>query len=115
MGLGTVIDSLAAIKKLVFEDKKLTMDQLIRRLEANFEGYEDIQQLLRTAPCYGNDDEYADEIGRELDRMAVAFAAKYGKEWASTTTPVTCLHLSRALRQGCFRYPERPRGVVPAV
>ena len=80
MGLGTVIDSLAAIKKLVFEDKKLTMDQLIDALEANFEGYEDIQQLLRTAPCYGNDDEYADEIGRELDRMAVSFAAKYGKE-----------------------------------
>ena len=80
MGLGTVIDSLAAIKKLVFEDKKLTMDQLVDALEANFEGYEDIQQLLRTAPCYGNDDEYADEIGRELDRMAVSFAAKYGKE-----------------------------------
>ena len=80
MGLGTVIDSLAAIKKLVFEDKKLTMDQLIDALEANFEGYEDIQQLLRTAPCYGNDDEYAVEIGRELDRMAVSFAAKYGKE-----------------------------------
>ena len=80
MGLGTVIDSLAAIKKLVFEDKKLTMDPLIDALEANFEGYEDIQQLLRTAPCYGNDDEYADEIGRELDRMAVSFAAKYGKE-----------------------------------
>ena len=80
MGLGTVIDSLAAIKKLVFEDKKLTMDQLIDALEANFEGYEDIQQLLRTAPCYGNDDEYADEIGRELDRMAVSFSAKYGKE-----------------------------------
>ena len=80
MGLGTVIGSLAAIKKLVFEDKKLTMDQLIDALEANFEGYEDIQQLLRTAPCYGNDDEYADEIGRELDRMAVSFAAKYGKE-----------------------------------
>ena len=80
MGLGTVIDSLAAIKKLVFEDKKLTMDQLIDALEANFEGYEDIQQLLRTAPCNGNDDEYADEIGRELDRMAVSFAAKYGKE-----------------------------------
>ena len=80
MGLGTVIDSLAAIKKLVFEDKKLTMDQLIDALEANFEGYEDIQQLLRTAPCYGNDDEYADEIGRELDRMAVGFAAKYSKE-----------------------------------
>ena len=99
MGLGTVIDSLAAIKKLVFEDKKLTMDQLIDALEANFEGYEDIQQLLRTAPCYGNDDEYADEIGRELDRMAVSFAAKYGKEMGiNNDAQLRALHLSRALR-----------------
>ena len=80
MGFGTVIDSLAAIKKLVFEDGKLSMKQLIDALEANFEGYEDVRELLRTAPCYGNDDEYADEIGRELDRITVAFAAKYGKE-----------------------------------
>ena len=79
-GLSVVADSLSAIKKLVFEDKKLTMDEVIKAIDANFEGYEDIQQLLRTAPCYGNDDEYADEIGRELDRMAVSFAAKYGKE-----------------------------------
>ena len=73
-------NSLYAIKHLIYDTKQLTWEQLKKALAANFEGYEDIQQLLRTAPCYGNDDEYADEIGRELDRMAVSFAAKYGKE-----------------------------------
>ena len=42
MGLGTVVDSLSAIKKLVFEDKKLTMDEVIKAIDANFEGYEDV-------------------------------------------------------------------------
>ena len=80
MGLGTVIDSLSAVKKLVYEDKKLTMNQLLEALEHNFEGYEDIQHLLKSAPCYGNDDPYADAIGKELDRMSVAYAAKYSKD-----------------------------------
>ena len=80
MGLGTVVDSLSAIKKFVYEEKKLTMSQLIEALEHNFEGYEDIQHLLKSAPCYGNDDPYADSIGKELDRMSVAYAAKYSKD-----------------------------------
>lgn len=80
MGLGTVVDSLAAIKKIVFEEKKLTMAQVIEALEHNFEGYEDVQQLLRSAPCYGNDDEYADKIGLELDRLCVEYGAKYSKD-----------------------------------
>lgn len=77
MGLGTVVDSLSAIKKFVFEEKKLTMDQLIKAIDANFEGYEDVQALLRSAPCYGNNDEYADSIGREIDRISVEYGGKY--------------------------------------
>jgi formate C-acetyltransferase len=80
IGYGTVIDSLAAIKKLVFEDKKVTMAELIEALENNFEGREDLRQLLRKAPCYGNNDAYADEIGRDIDLAAVQFAQKYSKE-----------------------------------
>ena len=77
MGLGTVVDSLAAVKKLVFEEKKITMDQLIKAIDANFEGYEDVQALLRSAPCYGNNDPYADEIGKEIDRISVEYGGKY--------------------------------------
>ncbi|MDR1777575.1 MAG: glycyl radical protein [Desulfovibrio sp.] len=77
MGLGTVVDSLAAVKKLVFEEKKLTMDELLRAIDANFEGYEDIKALLRTAPCYGNNDPYADEIGRAIDKISVEYGKNY--------------------------------------
>lgn len=80
MGFATVIDSLAAIKKVVFEDKAITLGELKEALEHNFEGYEVIRQLLVNAPSYGNDDSYTDEIGRLLDREAQDFAHKYNKE-----------------------------------
>ncbi|MBQ9406963.1 MAG: glycyl radical protein [Desulfovibrio sp.] len=77
MGLGTVVDSLCAVKKLVFEEKKLTMDKLIEAIDANFEGYDDVKALLKSAPCYGNNDPYADAIGREIDKISVEYGGKY--------------------------------------
>ena len=80
IGYGTVIDSLAAIKKFIFDEKKLTWQQLKAALKADFKGYEDIRELLQTAPAYGNDDEYADDIGKRIDKEALDFAAKYSEE-----------------------------------
>ena len=60
-GAPDVGDSLTAIKKLVFEEKKITMDQLCDALEKNFEDYDDVRQMLLNVPKYGNDDDYADE------------------------------------------------------
>lgn len=54
-------DSLTAIRKLVYEDKKITVDELCDALEANFEGYEDLQRLLLDAPKFGQGHDYADE------------------------------------------------------
>jgi len=61
IGAPDVGDSLTAIKKLVFEEKKITMDQLCYALEKNFEGYGDLRQMLVKVPKFGNDDDYADE------------------------------------------------------
>jgi pyruvate-formate lyase len=58
-------DSLVAIKKYVFEEKRLAMGELLKALEANFEGYQEMHKLLLNAPKYGNDDDYADNIVRE--------------------------------------------------
>lgn len=80
MGYGTVVDSLAAVKKLVFEDKKLTMAELVEALECNFEGKEAIRQLLLNAPKYGNNDPYVDSIAKDVDRQALEFTKKYSKE-----------------------------------
>ncbi|MDP2645649.1 MAG: pyruvate formate lyase family protein, partial [Desulfobacterales bacterium] len=59
-------NSLAAVKKVVFEDKKISMQQLKQALDADFEGHEDIKQLCLGAPKYGNDDAYADQIARKF-------------------------------------------------
>ncbi len=61
VGAPDVGDSLTAIKKLVFEEKKITMDQLCDALEKNFEEYDDLRQMLLKVPKFGNDDDYADE------------------------------------------------------
>ncbi|MBA7640177.1 Trans-4-hydroxy-L-proline dehydratase [subsurface metagenome] len=53
-------DSLAAIKKLVFDDKEITMAELCDALDHNFESYEELHQMLLKAPKFGNDG-YADE------------------------------------------------------
>ena len=81
IGYGTVIDSLAAIKKLVYEEKRITFPELLRALRNNFEGDEIIRHLLKNAPSYGNDDAYADVIGLRLDKEAGDFARKYAKEF----------------------------------
>ncbi len=74
-GLGTITDSLSTLKKHVFEDKKFTMDELLKAVGCNW-GREDNCQLstvncqlekmrqfiLNRTPFFGNDDEYADSI-----------------------------------------------------
>ena len=54
-------NSLAAIKKLVFEEQKITMDELCDALEKNFEGYEDLRQILLNVSKFGNDIDYTDK------------------------------------------------------
>ncbi len=65
-GLATYTDSMAAIKKLVYDDKKYTLEQLNEALKANFAGHEDIRRDCLAAPKYGNDDDYADQIAADL-------------------------------------------------
>lgn len=79
IGLGTAADSLAAIKKNVYEDRTLTWEQVLAALEDDFTSLpsQAVQARLRRSPAYGNDDEYADSIAKEIDRQAVLFADKY--------------------------------------
>ncbi|GAA4650984.1 hypothetical protein GCM10023116_32670 [Kistimonas scapharcae] len=76
-GLATYADSMAAIKKLVFEDRKYTLEQMRDALEANFEGYEQLHRDCINAPKYGNDDPYADEFAREVTEWTEKECRKY--------------------------------------
>ena len=61
-GVVDIADSLASIKKLVFDQKKVSMETMLDALSKNWEGYDSLRQLCLNAPKYGNDDEYVDEI-----------------------------------------------------
>lgn len=66
IGLAVASNSLAVIKKLVFEDRETTMEELDRALSADWEGYEELRKKAREVPKYGNDDEYVDEIAIKM-------------------------------------------------
>jgi len=72
IGSTNVADGLTAIKKIVFEDKLISLPELIEIMDRNWEGREDIRQACLNAPKYGNDDDYADLIAREVHHRTEA-------------------------------------------
>ena len=66
VGLSVTANSLAVMKKLVFEDKVATMAEIIDALNHNWEGYEELRAKAQAVPKYGNDDDYVDSIAKKL-------------------------------------------------
>jgi formate C-acetyltransferase len=67
VGIGTLVDSLAAVKHHVFDERTVSMDELLVAVQDDFEGHEPLRQtLLQRTPKYGNDDEYADAIAADV-------------------------------------------------
>ncbi len=63
VGIGSLTDSLSAISQAVFDDKRVSLAELIAALDADFAGKEELRQrLVNRMPKYGNDDDYADAI-----------------------------------------------------
>lgn len=80
-GYSHVIDSLAAIKKYVYDEKTLSMDELCEAMRTNYEGREDLRQMLQhEAPKYGNGDAFADEIAVKFIKDFSEFVKKKNEE-----------------------------------
>ncbi len=80
VGIANLGNSLAAIKKLVFEEKRISKEELVKNLENNFEGVEGEklrQILLNYAPKFGNDDDYVDLLLKEAYMYFIEELDKY--------------------------------------
>lgn len=66
VGIADVGDSLAVIKKFIFDEKKITMSELLKVLNNNFKDRENLRQMfLNKVPKYGNDNDYVDKLTKE--------------------------------------------------
>jgi len=79
-------DSLAAIKKLVFDEKKYTMAEIKEALASDWEGYEEMRlDFVKNAPKWGNDDDYVDDVMLDCLHEAAAFSRELkcpsGNNW----------------------------------
>lgn len=92
-GMVNVANSLAAIKENIFEKNNFTMKDLKGALSNNFEGKEDIREMLLNSPKYGNDDDRVDRILVELykswSESAESLINWMGKPWRASTLSVT--------------------------
>lgn len=80
IGFATLVDSLAAVKKAVYEDAFLSMEELVAALDSDFtgDGMEVIRSRLASCPTYGNNDPYADSIALEIDAFCQKYTRRYG-------------------------------------
>lgn len=78
IGLADVVDSLMVVKKLVFDEKKITIDELVNACNANWDGYAELRKMVETrAPKYGNDIDEVDQIGCEFTKFYSDETRKY--------------------------------------
>jgi pyruvate-formate lyase len=80
-GCSNTADSLVAIRQLVYEQKKIILDDLRTVLKNNFEGYEKERKLLLDCPKYGNDDETADEMFVTVHNHVCNFTRAQSKKY----------------------------------
>lgn len=76
IGYASAADALAGIKDVVYDKKLYTLPQVITALKNDFAGAEIMRQQMCRAPKYGNNDPYADEIAREIEKVCAEFAEK---------------------------------------
>ncbi|MFW9804721.1 MAG: pyruvate formate lyase family protein, partial [Candidatus Thorarchaeota archaeon] len=106
-GIGTVSDSLSALKKHVYEDKTVTLEHLLGALQNNFTDEEALRlRLFNKTPFYGNDDDYADAI------MQRVYASLLDAIDGKPNTKGSCYHLNM-LSTTCHVYFGKVLGASP--
>lgn len=79
-GITNTVNSLAVIKKLVYEDKEYTLKEFVDILDKNFEGYEETRKKALKVPKYGNNIEYVDNIKLRIEQRINDIAKELGRK-----------------------------------
>jgi formate C-acetyltransferase len=79
VGKATAVDSLAAIKHLIYDTATVTWDELLDALDRNWEGCEALRQRCLNAPKYGNGIEWVDALAWEAERVLLDYAHEHPK------------------------------------
>lgn len=85
IGVADLINSMAAVRHLVYETKKLPMETLVKALDADFAGYEEVKKLCEDAPKYGNDNEMVDDIAGEMFTFIADEIESYKSKFGTMT------------------------------
>ena len=122
VGTGTMADSLAAIKQVVYDDCRVSLPELVEVLNANFQGHERLRQLLRNrTPKWGNGDDYVDALAHDVVDMLAGELAKhhneegvpYAANMIPTTTHVWFGDLTGATPDGRLARTPQSEGISP--
>ncbi|MBQ6716646.1 MAG: hypothetical protein IJN21_09030 [Clostridia bacterium] len=101
-GVISCADSLTAIKKLVYEEKRFSLTKLAQMLDNDFEGYERERRMCINAPKYGNDDDYADETATKLFSDLADLTTEAGKKTGLNHYGIVSVNNSMSAEWGNF-------------
>jgi len=95
VGMGTMTDSLTSLKKLVFDDRFISLTGFVEALEANFENNDDLlYRILYKTPKYGNDDDMADaqlvDVFKIYHNAVNGHVSPRGADYRINLLPTTC-------------------------
>ena len=85
IGVADLINSMAAIKYLVYDTKQVSMADMVAALNADFEGYDEILELCKNTPKYGNDNEITGEIAGEMFTFIADEIESYKSKFGTMT------------------------------
>lgn len=113
-GISTLADSVAAVKKIVFEEKYCNFETLIKALEADFNGYDELRNKMLNCPKMGNNDDYVDTIACEFMSVLSHTVNGYPNELGGIYRVGTgSAHGYIILSRGCGATPDGRKAFTP--